>query len=71
MSHLHLWRLPRSSRSLLLLVVVLALHALSLGSQARREELGRIEVLLYIADDLCGTHTGGFVDGYKSSMRLA
>jgi hypothetical protein len=46
--------------------MVLALHALPLSGQTRREERGRIKVFLHIADDLRGSQTGGFVDGCSS-----
>ena len=61
-AHFHLRRLSSPSRALLLLIVVLALHALSLFREPWPEEIGWVEVFLYVADDLGGAHAGGLGD---------
>lgn len=55
---------------LVLLVVLLGQDGLALGVEQRREELGWVELALYIAEDLRGGNSGWFVDSWCERIVL-
>jgi hypothetical protein len=65
MADLHLRGLLRlPAPSLLPLIVAFSLFPQPFPLEPGTEELGRVEVFLHIADDLCGAYPEGFVDSY-------